>query len=251
MTFSLRFLKWITILVILLFASCNPYKRITKFERSITFSGMEWLVKSASEPVGPGPNWFDDSPDNVWVDSFGNLHLRVRKEDDKWTCAEVVSKDELGYGKYFFQVIGQLDELDPELVLGLFTWSNRGPHNREVDIEFSKWGDQGAGYNAQYVIQPAYVRGHRYRFPIRQEGSYTTHQFSWFPGFVSFNSYHGHVFDNNQEATPIKFWVYPRRIGKPRRVHVRMNLWLFNGELPDREKDFELVIKRFRYEPMV
>ncbi len=245
-----RTLKWIFILIIPFVWGCNPYSHVTRYDRTINFSGIEWVVKGATEPVGPGPNWFNDAPDNVWVDSMGNLHLKIHRVNDKWTCAEVVTKDVFGYGRYFFQVISELDELDPSIVFGLFTWSNRGVHNKEIDVEFSKWGDPDARYNAQYVIQPAHVRGNRYRFPLKQEGSYTTHQFSWYPRFINFYSFHGHVFNNDQEATPIKFWVYPKRFGKPRKVHIRMNLWLNKGEPPTNEEEAEVIIRKFRYEPI-
>lgn len=34
----------------------------------LLFSGYEWLVKSSVITVGPGPNYFSDSDENVWVD---------------------------------------------------------------------------------------------------------------------------------------------------------------------------------------
>ena len=45
--------------------------------RSITFSGLNWLVKGSRGRIGPGHNHFSDSFDNVWVDAQGRLHLRV------------------------------------------------------------------------------------------------------------------------------------------------------------------------------
>lgn len=38
--------------------------------RTLAWSGRSWLVKASSTPVGPGPNLFSDSTDNVWVDRF-------------------------------------------------------------------------------------------------------------------------------------------------------------------------------------
>ena len=240
--------RWIIICLMAMVWACNPYSKVTSFDRTIEFSGIKWKVKKGSERVGPGPNWFSNSPDNVWVDEYGNLHLKIRWEDDRWTCAEVVTKDYFAYGKYYFQIIGQLDELDPSVVLGLFTWSDKGDNNREVDIAFSTWGNSAARSNAQYVVQPAHIRGNRYRFPIRQEGSYTTHQFSWYPDFVNFYSYHGHVLANDQVATPIKFWVYPKKLRKPRKVNIRINLWLYKGNPPVGEEEVEIIIKKFHHE---
>src|SRR5215471_13338528 len=41
------------------------------FRRSIQFSGYEWRVRSASDLEGPGPNYFSNAEDNVWVDADG------------------------------------------------------------------------------------------------------------------------------------------------------------------------------------
>src|SRR5262245_21295616 len=70
--------------------------------RTISFSGKTWLVKSSTGKVGPGPNYFSDSTDNVWVDAGGRLHLKITKAKGKWSSAEIVSADSFGYGTYRF-----------------------------------------------------------------------------------------------------------------------------------------------------
>jgi hypothetical protein len=60
------------------------------YNRTIQFSGALWYVKSHSTPVGPGPNYFSDSPCNVWVDAQGRLHLKITREEGRWLCAEVI-----------------------------------------------------------------------------------------------------------------------------------------------------------------
>ncbi|MDQ4089270.1 MAG: hypothetical protein M3163_03045 [Actinomycetota bacterium] len=45
--------------------------------------------------------------------------------------------------------------LDPNVVLGLFSWSDDPAYNyREIDIEVARWGDVAGDTNAQYVVQP-------------------------------------------------------------------------------------------------
>lgn len=34
--------------------------------RQIDFAGYQWFVKSSATPVGPGPNYFSDTTNNVW-----------------------------------------------------------------------------------------------------------------------------------------------------------------------------------------
>jgi len=208
------------------------------------------MVKSGEEPVGPGPNWFGDSPDNVWVDDRGDLHLRVYKQEDRWYCAEVVSSDHFSYGQFQFQIVSKLDQLDPNLVLGLFSWSDKGINNREIDIEFSKWSDPATEYSGQYVIQPAHQTGNRFRFPIHQEGWFTTHQFYWYPEIISFASYHGHVQANDQQATPIKFWNFTGKPPKPKKTQIRINLWLNQGQELSNHNEFEVIIRGFSYKPL-
>lgn len=124
--------------------------------RVIAFAGYDWVVKNYAWEVGPGPNRFSDNSRNVWVDAAGRLHLRIEKRKKTWYCAEVICTESLGHGTYRFYLDSDVAELDPNVVLGLFTWSDTpGFNNREVDIEFSRWGDRN-GPNAQFVVQPYY-----------------------------------------------------------------------------------------------
>ena len=73
-------------------------------------------------------NSFD--PANAWTDENGALHLRVTKNQDGWSCAEVRLTRSLGYGTYLF-VVRDISHLEPSAVLTLFTclpgmaWSAR------------------------------------------------------------------------------------------------------------------------------
>jgi hypothetical protein len=122
--------------------------------RTIQFSGHDWWVKSSDTPVGPGPNWFSDSNDNVRVDESGRLHMKITWNGDYWKCAEIVSKESFGYGTYSFTLESDPATLNKNIVLGLFTWSDQPEYaHREIDIEFSRW-EKPDNNNAQFVIQP-------------------------------------------------------------------------------------------------
>ena len=44
----------------------------------IFFSGYYWNFKNSNEnQVGPGPNKFASTPNNIWVDAAGMLHLKI------------------------------------------------------------------------------------------------------------------------------------------------------------------------------
>src|SRR5437870_9597705 len=56
-----------------------------------------------------------------------------------------------GFGTYRFRLDSPVDDIDPNAVVGLFTWSDRPDFNhREIDIEISRWGEPG-NPNAQFV----------------------------------------------------------------------------------------------------
>ncbi|MHC4649083.1 MAG: hypothetical protein ACYTBJ_26830, partial [Planctomycetota bacterium] len=113
-------------------------------QREITFAGYNWMVKdSGCGTLDPGSNYFSHSEENVRVDDEGRLHLRIDHRCDKWFCSEVVLDASPGFGTYVFVTEGRVDLLDPNIVLGLFTWDTNAPqyNYREIDIEFSRWWD--------------------------------------------------------------------------------------------------------------
>ncbi|MCA9922508.1 MAG: hypothetical protein KC421_09055, partial [Anaerolineales bacterium] len=112
-------------------------------DRVLRFSDFRWTVKQFDTPVGPGPNLFSGLPEDVWIDGNGRLHLTISQHNGQWFSTEVFTRETLGYGTYVFYTTGQLDQLDENIILGLFTWDNNAPANyyREIDIEIAKWGN--------------------------------------------------------------------------------------------------------------
>ena len=70
--------------------------------RTIEFSGHTWKVKASETQAGPGPNYFSDRGEDVWVDESGRLHLRIVYRDSRWYCTEVFTSEPLGYGIIYF-----------------------------------------------------------------------------------------------------------------------------------------------------
>lgn len=208
--------------------------------RTLEFSGYTWEVKSSSGAVGPGPNVFSDSTGNVWVDGSGRLHLKITYSKGRWRCAEVINTQSLGLGRYTFQLDSAVDALDPNVVLGLFTWSDDPAYaNRELDIEFSRWGQAADPTNAQYVVQPYDGAGHLQRV-TQPAVSASTYSFDWESGFVAFAG---------STATPSAWTYVGADVPPPGSEHARMNLWLFRGAAPSDGKAVEVVVKRFSFTP--
>lgn len=240
----------------------HPHTVIDR-RRTIEFSGYTWRVKvtahgSVEYPYGPGHcgkdsdyNYFSDAESDVWVDGSG-LHLTISKKNGKWYNTEILTDDPLGYGIYTITLASPVDQLDPNATLGFFTWDDTVPDldNREIDIEFSRWGNASDDQNSQYVVQP----DHKHRFKTISVPS--THRFTWQSDQVSFISREGRPPDLGAE---IASWVYdgsdvpsepdvPPEEVNAREVNARINLWLNNCSGPSDGQDIEVVVESFDFD---
>ncbi len=217
------------------------YPRLAGY-KTVSFAGLDWFVKTA--PVGVSPNGDFFSEDNAFVDSSGQLHLKVSKCSGAWCSAEVFTQQTVGYGAYSFTLGSPLNNLDPNLTLGLFTWDaqDSDQSNKEWDIEFSRWGDSGATSNAQYVVQPYDGPSNLFRFLIGP-GMPSVHTVNWAPSQVSFSSASGF---------PIANWTYSANsppVPTPGDVHLHLNLYVNRGSGPVSPTGTEIVIKSLQYTP--
>jgi hypothetical protein len=209
--------------------------------RSLSFSGYTWDVKSSAGQVGPGPNYFSDGNENVWVDPTGRLHLKITSANGRWYCAEVVNQESLGRGVYAWTLESPVDRFDPNVVLGLFTWNDEPTNNhRELDVEFARWGDGADPTNGQFVVQPYDHLGALLRITQPAGVASSRHGFTWGATSVEFSS---------SSAAP-RTWSYRGNdVPQPGGEHVRMNLWLFGGATPTDGQEIEVVISRFDFRP--
>lgn len=217
--------------------------------KSLKFAGRQWTVRGTGDG-GPGPNHWSDK--NVFVDAEGLLHLKLTRQQDRWECAEAFTDERLGFGSYQFQVIGRVDQLDPNIVLGLFNYptADVGPDStNEIDIEFSRWG-KADGPPGSYAVYPAKagVPHKSQTFPIKLSGDYSTHRFQWRSNRIDFLSLHGHRDDNKLEFARWSLQPKdPREAVGQQPMPVHINLWCFQGKPPQNGKEVELVIKSFKF----
>jgi hypothetical protein len=221
--------------------------------RTITFSGYDWRVKGPGV-FGPGPNRYDDSPSAVWVDAGGQLHVTVQNNFGNWYSSEIALVDPLGYGDYIFTTRGRLDLLDPNVVLGLFTWQYGpcydpsylwwGPYN-EFDIEFSRWGNASNDIG-QFVAQPYDWPGNISRFGATfATNEITSHAFRWLHDRVECRSWRGGPLDEGT-STQIHSWTYTGpHIPRPEQPRVHINLW----QIANPASNQEVVINAFTFVP--
>lgn len=235
-------------IAVLLFINCGNNTSsdldvpIIPTDRVIQFSGMDWIVRSTgNKREGPGPNMFSNSEKNVWVDNQGRLHLKVRQEGGNWYCSGVVAKKSLGYGKYIFYVNSDVTQLDQNVVAGLFTYLN---DREEIDIEFSKWS-VADNQNAQFASQPSSIPDNKKRFDIGPNLGQTIHSFDWQENQIAFESNYK---DDKGNHKVIQEWIYVGPdIPIEKNEKLRLNLWLFRGQMPSDLKDQEIVIDSVRF----
>jgi hypothetical protein len=220
-----------------------------EYLRHIQFAGYTWRVRQANDLEGPGPNYFSDRPDSVWVDTAGRLHLRVAPaEDGRWYGAEIISPTSLGYGTYQFSVDSRLDTLDPNVALGLFTWSDDPAENhRELDIEFARFG-QPTALIGRYTLQPYTSEGNVFLF-TQPDSPESMHSFRWDSAGIEFWSSADASGAPGRLRTSIAQHVFsavPPSVGDER---VHLNLWLDAGNAPSDGQPVEVIIRNFSFTP--
>lgn len=247
---------------------------VNTFPRVVEFAGYDWFVKRAVPPGmwGPGPNYFSDSQDAVSVDTQGRLHLKVYQSPRGWECAELVSRLTFGYGRYEWWLDSTVDDLDDNIVLGLFTWDDASPNVeqdwvwREIDIEFARWGidaDNLRDTNTHWSVQPNWLgvpfAGSNTRVFETEPSLPIRHWFEWRQGpprSVRFGA---------PTAIPARWaadseYVFPDGGNTPNAgpegPQVRMNLWLCNpghatgpSPGPRNGQPREFIIRDFKYTP--
>ena len=207
---------------------------------TVRFSRYVWDVKLGRD-LGPGPNTYAAA--NVRVGDIG-LHLRVDRAGDRWRCAEVSTRRSMGHGTYTFDVEGPIDRLDPNVVLGLFTYRS---DLSELDIEYSRWGWERAK-GGQFACQPFATKGNRFRFAVRLDGSLSRNSIDWRPHQVTYSSVE--IAEDGSVVRPIALRVYTGDdIPKASTEHCHVNLWLYRGEPPTDGETVTITVRRFRFTP--
>jgi hypothetical protein len=220
---------------------------------SFEFADMVW---QAREGVGPprDNHWWEREPavELVYTDDDTTPNaviLRTYYTDGQWYSAEIFTTQPIPYGEYCIFVDSWLDQLDADLVFGMFLYQD---DTRELDIEYSLWGENHALTNAQFAVQRGYGNAFISPFQMTFNGSYSTHCIDWKPDAVIFSSYHGHVQTSNALEHR---WIYDRRYPGFNPQHIplagetrlHLNLWLQNNDQPELTQETEIRITDILY----
>ncbi len=219
--------------------------------RFLSFSGYDWWVKSSVGTVGPGPNYFSDATNNVWTDTNGWLHLRITHRTNAWQCAEIVSARTFGPGSYRFELNSVVDNLNPNVTLGLFTYSDDPAFtDREIDVEGGRWQIPSDTDNAQFVVQPYYLADQLVRYRVPPGLADSTHLFVWETNRISWQSQTGAY--SAAATNLIASYVFNNAANVPQSGDeaVHLNLWLINGSAPTDNNEVEVIIQGFNFVPL-
>lgn len=239
--------KYMLLIILFAFVSCKKETSgdlpVQQGARIISFAGYDWVVEDSNDnTVGPGPNYFSNSKDNVWVDDQGRMHLKITQRDGKWYCSKVSLWNTYGYHKYVFFLDSRVDQLDKNVVAGLFAYET---DVQEIDIEVSKWGDANND-NCQFAVQPSSSAGNKVRFNLPLKDDYSTHFFDWQKDSIKFGSYLGESLTPPQEDV-VKTWTYTGEdIPTSQDLRLKINLWLFRGKYPSDNQNNELIVSNFK-----
>lgn len=225
---------------------------MAKAERNcypLSFSGYTWIRRNSPYIGGPGNNCFD--PAQVVVDGEGHLHLHLGASSS--SCgSELRLNQSFGYGQYRIHTIGRVDTLDPQAILGIFTWDpDSKPAHTEMDIELGRWGVASDPLNAQFVLQPWGDPGNRRRFTISLSDSQNelTYYMKWYPASLEISVYHGHHFGVPPESDLIQRESFTTGVPAPTQERFHFNLWRLCGNTCSLSQDQEVIVTDFSYNP--
>ena len=212
--------------------------------KPLKFSGYDWNIRTISGDRGGLNNLYD--ADNAWTDSSGALHLRMKKRDGRWSCAEVELSQSLGYGTYIL-VVRDVTHLEPAAVLSLNTFDDWGgdQHFRELDIEMSRWGDADNKNNAQYGVQPFYSPGNLAPFTV--PAGTLTHVMHWESGRASFKTLRGSSVSPG--APVVSEHVFTSQVPTPGQEKFQLLFYVVESQKYPLQKENEVVIEKFEYLP--
>lgn len=249
---NLRFRSFERIAYLLVALSITVVLAYSTPAEALTWAGHDWTVSSGGM-AGNVPA----SASNVTVDSNGYLHLKLTNTGSGWMGAELFSNDNMGFGTYQWQIEGPVDNLDKNVVLGLFPY---GPvagigadGTNEIDIEYSRWGNSSWPIGNYTVYPPTSgnpVGEKTFDFNLSAPASTST--FVWSSTKIDFQLQDGFkAIGDNSDI--LESWTYdpsnPTDNIPQQALPLGMNLWINSGSGPSDGQPVDIVIRSFKMLP--
>jgi hypothetical protein len=208
--------------------------------KTIEFSGYQWRLRDVPSSRGGANNNY--SSKNAWTDESGALHMKIAREGNDWSCAEISLTRSLGYGTYKVTV-SDASKLDKAVVFTMFTWDYARPdeNNGEMDMEYRHWS--GSRENFEYFVSPFYAGQNAIR--AYMPPATLIHSLRWEPGRATFRT----VRASDPASKVVAENIFTSGIPVHGIESFRMCFYIdrFHG-LPSQEGS-EVVIEKFEYFP--
>lgn len=194
----------------------------------ITWKGLTWDVRTWDGE--PGPNaWREDG---VYIDDSGYLHLKIQKVSGAWYSSEIDSRNLYSYGVYRCKVENALNNLDPNIVFSMFTYSD---DTHELDIEISKWTSDTK--ELWYSNQPTTFPG----YDITDSQAVIC-QIDWQEDYITYSTWY-------EDGTLISEYSTTTNIPSVS-SYLIFNLWLIDPTSGMADGlDYELIVSEFEIDP--
>jgi len=218
----------------------------------VSWAGQSWLAReSPALQESPAPNYWLATPENLFTDSQGRLHMIAEKVGSTFYSVGMTSqKNDYGYGTYTVVVDTPIATLDPMAVVGMYTYNGQYvPGRDELDVELSRWGQPSPTFNnSQFVVQPWKIKGHLQSFFAPTVHVPLTFQWTWTPTAAHFTAYDGTL----PGGKLLKQWTCSSFSPAPvSGTTMNFNLWFMRGQAPYNGKDQEVIFRSFSYTPTV
>lgn len=193
-------------------------------ERAVSWSGYTWFVRRPGWG-GPGLNHWSDTSANLRVSGGDLLLSSVKDKAGRWTSVEVDNQRHLGYGTYRWVVSSDLSDLDPNQVLGMFTFAPAGALADEIDMEVSRWGNPLSTSGSAAVWQTSSTRASEFTTFNYSDRPPYIHQFTWSPGEIRF-------LITDATGTVLLDWTVVDTVPTPSSEVPSINYWRFHNVAP-------------------
>ena len=134
--------------------------------QTITFASNRWTVRQTTEPEGPMANMFGGRDLSVFLNADGSLTLAIAYREGLWYAGEVTLQKRTGYGTYLFRLRTPPAGLDPNTVLGLFTYSSANAYFHTIVVTGAKLSPDGSP--AAFFVNDSGVNAGGRRVPAEQ-----------------------------------------------------------------------------------
>ncbi len=206
---------------------------------TLQFSGYEWRLRNATSNRGGRTSPY--SPDNAWTDAKGALHLRIKKNGERFECAEVALTRSFGYGTYSF-LVRDVSKVAPAVTFEMFTWDYSGTdqNNREMDIAIRGKPLASMGHGT-FILQPYQLASNFYEFNL-PPAAYL-HSIHWEAGRVEFVTSSA-----DSQKRIIAQRSFTQGVPTPGLESARMALYL-QSSATGKPAEAEVIVDRFEYTP--